>query len=57
MFSDYVGLAVVAGVAIGGAVFLLSQAKNYRTRQRQKSASATRVGAAKGSLEMPDESG
>ena len=34
MPADYIGLAVVAVVLIGGGFFLLSQAKRYRARQR-----------------------
>lgn len=32
MSADYIILAVVAVLAIGGGVFLLFQAKNYRAR-------------------------
>ncbi len=36
MSADYVMLAVIAVLGIGGGMFLLSQAKNYRARHEQK---------------------
>jgi hypothetical protein len=32
MSADYISLAVIAVLSIGGGVFLLFQAKNYRAR-------------------------
>jgi len=32
MATDYIVLAVIAVIAIGGGLFLLSQAKSYRAR-------------------------
>ena len=36
MISDYIVLAVVAVVGIGGGLFLLREAKNYRVRHHGK---------------------
>ena len=37
MFADYIILAVVAVLTIGGGVFLLSHAKNFRARHHDNS--------------------
>lgn len=34
MLPDYIILAVVVALAIGGGAFLLHQAKNYRAQRR-----------------------
>ena len=36
MPADYVALAVIAVLSIGGGLFLLVQAKNYRARHHIK---------------------
>ena len=36
MSADYVILAVIAALGIGGGMFLLSQAKNYRSSHRSE---------------------
>ncbi len=36
MSADYIALAVLAVVVIGGGLFLLAEAKRYRARQESK---------------------
>lgn len=35
MSNDYIALAIISVILIGGGLFLLSQAKNYRARRNQ----------------------
>ncbi len=44
MSVDYVILALIAVLGIGGGAFLLSQAKNYRSGRREHGRQRTRQG-------------